>query len=150
MCALSSPSSAPCSSTIFLDRGRGSVDARCVKNRKIEIELEKLEQEKHELTRKLEIVASNIAILHRISGNGKVEDELPSLFKAATEMMKTMRRFTRKELAERVRHVHAHLRFQDDSVAKPISSALAAHQIKQVQANQGNKSQAVYEWVEAD
>jgi hypothetical protein len=119
-----------------------------MRNPKAELEIEKLEQEKQELSRRLEIVASQIAVLHRVFGNGKPDEALPSLFKAATDMMATMKRFTRKELAARVRHVHTHLKFKDDSVAKPITSALTTGQIKQVQANQGNKSQAVYEWVE--
>lgn len=116
-------------------------------NKKIDLELKRLTSEKEELTRKLEILASNIAILHKVCDSGLGEENLPSLGSAVNEAMKGLKRFTRTELAERVKHLYPDLEFNEASVVKPVKNAMLRGQVKLAQPSQGNKRQAVYEWI---
>ena len=64
------------------------------------------------------------------------------------EAMRRLKRFTRKELADHVRHLYPELEFSDFSVVKPMKQSEALGHVKLVQPSQGNKKQAVYEWVQ--
>src|ERR1700758_2777534 len=94
-----------------------------VVNHRIEVELKRLEQEKAELSKQLDIVSANIAILYKVAGNG-ADEVIPPLGQAATEAMKNLKRFNKAELAARVRHNHSTLEFSDASLGKPMKVAL--------------------------
>jgi len=115
-------------------------------NRLAEQEIERLTNEKNELTRKLEIVASNLSVLMKVYNNS-ANEVVPTLGVAALEAMKSLKRFTRRELTQRIQHTHPGIKFNEASVVKPIKNALKAGHIKMVVPNQGNKTQAIFEWV---
>ena len=112
------------------------------------MELKRLSQEKEELTKRLDIVASNIALLHKIADNGKADEELPSLSGATMEAMEALKRFTRAELAARIKHVYPEMEFNEGSVMKPVKKAMDEGHVSLAQRNQGSKKQAVYQWVD--
>ena len=108
-------------------------------------ERQKLVTEKDQLLKNLEIVTSNIALLDKFCGSGKREPT-PRLIDAAPQAMEAMKRFTRSELAERIKQEHPSLEFAEGSLGKPLTIALKAGRVKLVQPNLGSKTQAVYEW----
>jgi hypothetical protein len=107
--------------------------------------MKRLMEEKAELSKRLDIVAAGIALLHKISDNGKGEI-LPPLGAAVDEAASSLKRFTRAELAERIKQLYPELEFNEGSVMKPLKKAVEGGKAKCVQPNQGNKKQAVYEW----
>ena len=116
-------------------------------NKKIDLEMKRLMQRKEELTRELDIVAAGIALLHKVSNNGN-EEVLPTLTVAANEAMEAMKRFTRTELAERVKHLYPEMEFNEASVVKPIKQAMAKGNVKLAQPSHGSKKQSLYEWLD--
>lgn len=118
-----------------------------VKTSKIDLELKRLVEEKNDLVRKLEIIGSNIALLHKVSGNGNEDQSPPTLGVAALAAMQGLKRFTRTELADRIKHLYPGMEFNHASVVKPIKQAIEKAQVRVAQASQGNKRQSIYEWV---
>jgi hypothetical protein len=116
--------------------------------KKIQLEIDRLTQRKNELARELEIVASNLSVLHKVSENGH-EPPPPTLSVATVSVMQAMKRFSRTELAERIRHTYPDLEFNEGSVVKPIKKAMSDQKVRLVQESRGNKQQAIYEWVES-
>jgi hypothetical protein len=106
----------------------------------------KLVQDKERLLKQLDIVTSNIALLDKFSENGN-QEPTPPLIKAAPQVMETMKRFTRRELLDRITQEFPGLHFSEHSLSKPISRAIASGVVRIIQPNIGSKTQAVYEWV---
>ena len=110
-------------------------------------EREKLARERDELLKKLEILNSNISLLDKFCGDG-VREPMPRLNNAAPQVMKSVKRFTARELADQIRQQYPGMDFSEKSVGKPLQTAIKAGQVKLVQPNIGSKTQAIYEWVE--
>jgi len=109
-------------------------------------EREKLAKEREELLKRVDHLTSNIALLDKYCGNGSREPT-PRLIDAAAQIMKSMKRFTKGQLAERVKHEYSALDFNVKSIGKPLSVAIKTGKVKLIQPNLGSKTQAVYEWI---
>lgn len=122
-----------------------------------------LEQEKHQLKHRLEILDAQILILQSVqlaprasSGlnldtNGASNgDHVPLLKDAADSVMKSFGKpFTEREVENAVRERYPNLTFAAGSIRKPMRKARDAGRIKVIEANKGNLSQTTYEWNDA-
>jgi hypothetical protein len=61
--------------------------------------------------------------------------------------MKAMKRFSRRELADRIKQEHPTVQFSEHSLSKPLSIAIKGGTVKMVKPNIGSKQQAIYEWI---
>jgi hypothetical protein len=117
-----------------------------VERKRLEGERQQLNEERTRWEAKWNTNQSNLALLDRLSGEDGAEDAPMTLIKAGVEAMKALKRFTRSQMVDRIRADYPDLQFSDSSVVKPIRRAMASRNVRMVQAHQGNKAQAIYEW----
>ena len=109
----------------------------------LEKERETTQGKLEEYQRKLEWIDDMLNKLRR----GNDATVVPPLKQIAVECMKLLGRFTVSQLDAEVRQRYPDADFVEKSLRRPMEAALKSQWLRKVQDNQGNKTQAVWEWV---
>src|SRR4051794_10981741 len=108
-----------------------------IERKRLEAERRQLVEERINLDTRWKMNESNLALLGRLDQNGTAEPvTIITLMEAGETAMKALKRFTRSELAQRIRLDNPNLEFSEGSVVKPIKKGIDSRNVRMVQPHQ--------------